>query len=242
MVTQKNLKILVIGQSNAAGFGTTNYTASHSLVGEWSSNTAHHYPYADPITWGDHDTAPNTGSIWGRVGDRLMETGFFSAIGFDVIAVGSSSVTNWDEQHADSNTPVRGYLCAQRLADALNDYTWDAVIWQQGEQDTYNGQSQSDHATALGHIIDKIRSGTSAPIFITLSSYAFGSTSNAVRSAQVDTVRTKAGSNVWLSFDMDVLVPSFKRRSDDVHLNEAGLIACANAWSCVLLPHLRGSF
>jgi hypothetical protein len=104
------------------------------------------------------------------------------------------------------------------------------------------GVSESAYSTALGHIIDKIRTGTSAPIFITLSSYAFGAVSQAVRSAQVSTARIKAGNNVWLSFDMDALVPPLKRRSDDVHLNEDGLKACANAWYSILLPHLRGSF
>ena len=241
MVTQKNLKILVVGQSNAAGFGTTNYTASNAFVGEWTDGY-HRYPYSDPLQWGDHDTAPNTGSIWGRVGDKLMDTGFFSAVGFDVIAVGSSSVFNWDEQHADSNTPVRGYLCAQRLANALDDYTWDAVIWQQGEQDTVNGTSTANYQTALQHIVDKIRTVTSAPIFVCLSSYAFGNTSNLVRSAQVATVIAKSASNVWLGFDMDKLIPGDKRRSDNVHLNESGLKICADEWFHVLLPHLRGSF
>lgn len=239
MITPRPIKILVIGQSNAAGFGTTPYTATNAFVGEWSESNYHVYPYADPIIYGDHDVAPNTGSIWGRLGDLLMETGYFSSVGFDVIAVGSSSVFNWDEQHADSNTPVRGYLCASRLANALDDYTWDVLIWQQGEQDTVNGTSQSAYATALTNIVNKIRTVTQAPLFISLSSYAFGNKSDAVRQAQLQVALAKKDSNVYIGFDMDFIVPPSKRRSDNVHLNEDGLKACAYAWYSQILPSLK---
>lgn len=130
----KQLTILVIGQSNAANSGgESGYSAGEAVV-NFNFLDGKCYRAVDPLL-GATGTA---GSIWTRLGDRLVSVDQDLRVTFIPIAFGGTSINRWSE---DGDLNKRLLLALERARDAGLAITH--VFWEQGQADARSGPAWS---------------------------------------------------------------------------------------------------
>ena len=195
--------ILVIGQSNVREYGKgLDYNASKTtrLV---DGEWVTYISTADKSTF-----IPVLGDLLG--GAKVVN-----------VAEGATSIGDWEH-----NGELFGRIAAS--AGALE---YDIVLFQQGENDTVLGTTTEEYSRDLQIILDEIRDvGIDAPVYIAITSYAFGEMSAEVREGQRIVIDRNTG--VYIGVDTDFYGDVY--RHDTVHFNEAGLSAIATKWVEVL--------
>lgn len=220
----RRLVILVSGQSNAANYGSVRAKAG---PGVYVFHDNQLFPAADPLPGADN----RRGSVWTRLGARLMYTGDYEAIVFAVTARGSSTVENWAPGGALH--PLLDSTLRQLSAAGLSP---DFFLWHQGETEAWQAQaSGARYAGALAELIRHVRSAAPGVISLAaLSTYGAHTDGNAQIRAALAAAASLPG--VLPGPDLDSLDAPY--RSDGVHLNEAGLDAAADRWLAALRPAL----
>lgn len=235
----QRVKILVLGQSNAACYGEKAYKAeSRRVFAEYEDQRVR---YADPVRGcGTHEWGQ--GSIWGLVGDHLAASSnqYFEIV-FTVIAKGGTSAQHWDRVNDGLLNPVAEHAASAEL-DRILQHTllsgaaWTHVIWQQGETDGLLDTPPEEYTATMGRIIDHIRAYTAAPIYIALTSQCFEGVKQNVRTGQFNAVVENEYRNVHFGADLDLRVPDTERQfmGDSCHLSWTGQQLAAQAWYEVL--------
>ena len=219
--------ILVLGQSNAGNHGEgLHRPAREVFVLNFLTMRCHRAN--DPLP----GASGAGGSVWSRLGDRLIERGVFKRVLFVPLAFGGTFIADWipgGKMHA------RAVLALSRLQTmhGAGILPITATVWQQGEAEA-NHTRMSSEAYQL-HLLDVIADLRSrnvfAPIFIAQCSLCETGerpfrNHDSIRSGQRATVNPKFG--VFAGPDTDLVTTEF--RSDGCHFSAAGLDQCADAW------------
>lgn len=221
----RRLVLLVSGQSHAANYGSVRALAG---PGVYVFHDDALLRAADPLPGGD----ARGGSIWTRLGARLMNTGDYDAVVFAVAARGSSSAADWapgGSLHPRLETALR-QLSAAGLPP-------DFFLWLQGETEAWNPDaSGAGHAAALEQLLASVRAAAPAvTCLVARSTFATHTDRNAqIRAAQHAVPATAP--RALPGPDLDSLGAAY--RADGVHFNEPGLEAAADLWLAALRPAL----
>ena len=226
--------ILTFGQSNAANAGAGRYVARHR-VHAFNIFDMHYYKAVDPLPGATNDG----GSVWGRLGDKLVEAGVFQSVLFVPIAVGGSYIKDW--------SPPDGY-CYRRLLLALTrlkraGINIDMLCWHQGEADANRVMTTAEEYTGrFRRLLAQIRRvGVEAPVYVAVASHCANGphpfrNHEQVRLAQRLLVSPNDG--LLPGPDTDQFTGDF--REDGCHFSEKGLDAVAQAWlECIVKYPLR---
>lgn len=81
--------LLVMGQSNAANFGETKYTAT--CTQSLNFYNGNYYALSDPL-FGAKGVG---GSVWSRLGDMLVQNRFAKYVIIAPVAIGGTSIQTW---------------------------------------------------------------------------------------------------------------------------------------------------
>lgn len=219
----RRLVLLCIGQSNAANYGETKRNSGPNV---YAFSAGKLYQANDPLPGGDG----YGGSVWSRLGARLVSSTKLEAVVLAVVARGSTYARDW----------APGGSCHPQLAEtlaALRDANLpvDFVLWQQGEQEARQPEASGrEYLRALEEIRTACTAIHPAARFV-VSRSTFGSTVNEqIREAQ----RLAATLPGTLSGpDLDALNAPF--RSDGIHFNDLGLSEAARLWHEALAPLLN---
>jgi hypothetical protein len=184
------------------------------------------------------------GSVWGKVGDLLIERGIADRVIWCNVAYGGQSA------EALSPDGVMGHRMplAFRVLRSLgfDGSTVSAILSMQGESDNGLGTPAAAYKQYRRQTIQVSRDiGFAGPWFIPLETYSFGKMSNTIRGAQLDLAIELAG--VITGPDFDTLDASYRYAQEDaahvgngkVHPNEAGRDAIAEMWAHALARHLK---
>ena len=212
----RRLVILVAGQSNAANYGTTPRAAGGKVYAFAQGKL---YAATDPLPGGDGAG----GSIWSRLGARLILTGDYDAVIFAVVAEGSTRATDWME----------GGRCHPRLITTLQELAAarlppDYFLWLQGESEGWSPASTGPaYRDALGQLHGAVRAHFPRVIFVAAQSTVGGSTpaNEQIRLAQAAAANLPGA---LAGPDLDRLGRDDRR--DGVHFNDRGLAAAAGLW------------
>jgi len=207
---------LVMGQSNAANFGETRKLAGPNV---FSFGGGKLLRARDPIP-GANGTG---GSVWTRLGDKIISAGLYDKVIFIPVAVGSTEIAQWTPEMPIFQKQVIPALEAARKSNLAITH----VLWHQGESDAYLQTSWADYQLRFRNLARGLREqGVSAPIFISTAS-ACGQypSSDVIRGAQQNLVNHDAG--IWAGPDTDVLSGAFRA---GCHFSASGLDAAANLW------------
>src|SRR5262249_30339978 len=145
-------------QSNAANMGQSRYAAK-GPVHVFNIFDCKYYRAADPLPGASNDG----GSVWSRLGDRLVDSGRFGSVLFIPIAYCGSYIVEW----------APGGVCHRRLQLAIKRMSAaglvpDMLCWHQGEAEA-NLTSMSA-AEYRDHFLNMLRSireaGIDAPIYV----------------------------------------------------------------------------
>lgn len=219
--TPRDFIALTFGQSNAANSVRGRHTPQAPVL---NFHDGRCYAGDDPLP-GPTGTG---GSVWSRLGDRLLATGRYDRIVFAGIAVDGAAIGRWQP----------GGDLHPRLLDALHALTAAGLapthlLWHQGERDMQLETPAADYSAAFAQMLAAIRgAGVEAPVYVAQATYCSGRDSPTLRAAQRGLVDPARG--VFAGPDTDAL-RGLQDRHDDCHFSAQGAERHADAWRDALL-------
>ena len=217
---ERMMVALVFGQSNAANSGETRYSPSGGVYNFYRGQL---YRAKDPLL----GATGRGGSVWTRLGDRLIAAGHYDAVVFVPLAVGNTSIARW----TTGGDLHGGVLQAIREVQALG-LNFTHLLWHQGESDT--GTPADAYRSMFLAMLASIRSeGVDAPIYVSVATRCHQLGPNeVVRQAQQELV--DPARNIHGGPDTDSLGERY--RYDGCHFSTGGLGRFAEIWLRVLEP------
>lgn len=209
--------LLTLGQSNAAnecelafqpGAGVYNFNFFDSKC----------YVARDPLL----GATGTGGSVWSRLGDKLVRSGAYERVLIAPIAVGGSRVQAWAPEglHFSRLVAVQKALASQGLKPTH-------VLWHQGESDA-RWTTKEEYVDRFTRMLDGLRGlGIDAPVYVATASVCGHAGSQAIREAQQQLAATLPG--VRPGPDTDQL-DRFRWRRDGCHFSAEGLELHARLW------------
>ncbi len=230
---QASLNLLVLGQSNAASHGEPFQSPSEEMPLEVWVPPHGCVLSKDPLPGG----SGSGGSIWQSLPQALESaTGQQRRLSFAIVAVDSTSITDW----TDADGPLGRHL-AQRL-EALSAVGWrpHLILWQQGEADALQGTTRERYVEGVERLREALRSkGITAPMLLAKSTFCAGRRDDAIRAAIDDLQARNPGFRPGP--DTDTL-DAAHFRFGSCHFSQRGLTQAAALWAkairTVLQPNL----
>jgi hypothetical protein len=208
--------VLVLGQSNAANH-VQNRAAGGANVYTWHQGRC--LDATDPLPGATGDG----GSLWTRLGPRIVAAGIAEAVLFAPVAVNATSVSQWarhPELIGGLQTTVQGLHAAGLQASH--------VIWYQGEADSFKQTSAAAYRRDFLLVLQRLRKlGVHAPVWMAQATLCQQRSNPQVRALQAALPRE--GPGVRAGPDMDALFgPS--HRFDGCHFGTESALLAAEAW------------
>lgn len=205
---------IAYGQSNSANFGEPGYVVRGPVYSFLDGTT---YAYEDPAL----GAGGIGGSVWGRVGDRLIEAGHHDAVVFATTGFPSKTIAQLgDGYYYDYfRRQYEGLVAAYGKVDG--------ILFHQGEEN-HRDRSNADYEADFSRFLERLRGeGITAPFYLSQASYCANSVDSGLNAAQDRIIRTRAG--VLRGPDTDLLTDDCYRR-DQCHFSAQGLDAFAAQW------------
>lgn len=207
---------LVFGQSNAANSGQRRGVGGPGVYNFHAGNL---YEARDPLL----GATGEGGSVWTRLGPRLLEDGPYDAVVFAPVAVGGTAIREWT---------VGGELHPRLLETVAElkraDLTPTHLLWHQGEADNRAGTGgevyQEMFLAMLGSLRDR---GVRAPAYVSVATRCGASGPNETLQT-VQRGLAEASLNIRAGPDTDALGLGY--RSDGCHFSAYGLERYADLW------------
>jgi hypothetical protein len=221
----QGLRLLVLGQSNAANHGQPSPLGS-DLAGAQVFDGQSCFALQDPLPGGTGSGA----SIWTQLPAALRKHGVTGRLSLSVLAVESTRINDWARASSPLNERLRQQLAALQYAG----WRPDLVLWQQGEADAMAGTSAADYQQDFEQLLQTLQAhGVTAPVMTALSTYCSGRTeagaaaANTIRAALTDLPGRLP--QAVLGPDTDGLTHQY--RWQRCHFSTTGLSAAAELWA-----------
>jgi Carbohydrate esterase, sialic acid-specific acetylesterase len=204
---------ITFGQSNAANYGETRRRSKEGVYNFYKGKL---YRAEDPLLGATGDQ----GSVWTRLGDKIIDAKLYDQVVFTPIGVGSTEIARW----------TTGGDLHSRIINAINEVTKSGLkvthlLWHQGESDTKT--SKEEYKRMFMDMFEDIRSGgIEAPIYVSIATRCGSSILHEIQEAQAELVDTSSG--VYPGPDTDGL--GFCYRYDGCHFSDEGLERYADLW------------
>lgn len=209
--------LLIFGQSNGANSGSTPYTPVHRVL-NFNIFDGNCYVAKDPLL----GATERAGNFASRLGDMLIEQGWFDTVVLAPISVGGSRIEEW----------TTGGVRHRRLQVAIErtrelGLSLTHLLWHQGETNAGHGPNGELYANCFMNIHGAIRRyGVGAPMYVAQATVCRSPPNEIIRSAQRSVVNSTLG--IYPGPDTDQIGPEL--RFDGCHMNEAGLTKHATLW------------
>lgn len=214
---------LVFGQSNSANFGESPHKAREGVYNFYKGKL---YAAQDPLLGANG----NGGSVWTRLGDKLITSKQYDAVVFVSLGVGDTEIARWKPD---------GDLHPSLLLEAIRDLkeqnlSITHLLWHQGESDAILKTSMSAYKTMFLEMLSSIRKqGVDAPIYVSVATRCYKRREDKeVRQAQQELVNPFQG--IYAGPDTDGL--GLCDRYDGCHFSNEGLEKFAELWLEKLKP------
>jgi hypothetical protein len=219
---KKVMVALAFGQSNSANSGEIPRRSGENV---YHYDNGRLYIAQDPLT----PAGGNGGSVWTRLGDKLLAEKMYDAVVIASIGVGGTKVSQWTP-----GTELHQILLNTIDALARDGLPVTHLLWHQGESDAGEKTSTTDYKARFLAMLSGIRQkGVSAPIYVAVATRCGALISDpAIQRAQIELVNPAAG--IYAGPNTDTLDNGY--RYDSCHFNDAGLDKHAELWLKQLKP------
>ena len=215
--------ILTFGQSNAANSCEERYTP-RGTVHVFHAFDMRFYRAIDPLA----GASDEGGSVWGRLGDRLIDAGFARSVLFVPIAFGATYIEDW----------IPGAQYYRRLVFALHrlkraGIAVDMLCWHQGEANAnHTPMTAEEYRDCFRAMLRGVReAGVKAPVYVALATLCEDGPHPFQNSAQIRLGQKKIVSlwnRVMPGPDTDQI--GIAHRRDGCHFAASGQELAAQAW------------
>jgi Carbohydrate esterase, sialic acid-specific acetylesterase len=203
---------IVFGQSNSANYGESRKRAKEGVYNFYKGKL---YRAEDPLV----GATGNQGSVWTRLGDKIVEEKLYDAVIFISIGVASTPIARW----------TAGGDLHSRIINTISDVMQSGLkvthlLWHQGESDIKT--RKEDYKMMFMDMVYGIRSkGIEAPIYVSITTRCW-KTLNEIQEAQTELVDILSG--IYAGPNTDSL--GFCYRYDGCHFSDEGLEKYAELW------------
>lgn len=217
IVTDNTGIFLTYGQSNSVNHGQIGYDVKNSVLMFFENKT---YKYKDPSLGG----TGYDGSVWGMVGDKLVDNGIYDQVVFSNCGWGGKSIKELKEGH------LYDYLVENynQLKEKFGRV--DGILFHQGESD--NNESGHDYYyDSFVEFLNNLKSeGIDTKIYLSRVSYCHPSrpTNNKLISVQNKIIEDF--SNVYEGPNTDLITERKYRLPDDCHFSIEGYRRFSDMW------------
>ncbi len=222
-ISQNNLMVaLTFGQSNSANHSNSRFKTTDNV---YSLEHNKCFLAEDPLL----DATGSGGSVWTRLGEKLIANKHYNKILFVSIGVGGSDISSWD---IDRENHIK-------LLDTIdsihnNGFKITHLLWHQGESDALFKRDKSRYKMLFHSMLKSIRdSGIQAPIFVSVATYNLTGINKEVQQAQKELV--DINKNIYSGPNTDIL--GYEYRYDGVHFSDEGLDKFADLWVEKIISH-----
>lgn len=220
----QTMVVLIFGQSQASNHGNVRGIAGKNVYSFYNEKC---YPAEDPLPGADG----LGGSVWTRLGDKIIDASLYENVIFAPIAVGGTKIKQWSPSGELHNRILN-------TIDQLNNKNLKIthLFWHQGESDSLIIDSEATSANVYKKyfysMVDSIRKkGIDAPIYVNIATRCYQSPGYAeIQNAQRELVNPKTG--ILAGINTDIL--GLEYRYDTCHFNEKGLKKVAEMWMEIL--------
>lgn len=214
---------ITYGQSNSLSSGQKGYIVKHPVYQFFNDSC---FIYTDPVLGtDDFSDIDNYGSVWGLVGDRLVEKGHYNQVIFSVCGWGGATMNQ-----------LSGGELFNYLIDSYNNLKnhfgkVDGILFHQGESNhTLSKEGNDDYYEIFNEFWEKInRNDSETRIFLSQASYCNNYVDKNLVDIQdkiiIDLKRVLRGPNT------DTLIDSKYRLPDGCHFSMEGFKAYSNIWA-----------
>lgn len=206
---------LTYGQSNSVNSGQIGYVPGSQVL-NFHNGVLYHYE--DPALGGQG----HQGSVWGRVGDQLLEQTAYSGVVFALAGANGKSLEQL------SRPPYYDYLLHEYAALKEHLGRVDAILLHQGEANHRHRRAGDYRDAFIAFERQLRRDGITAPVYVAQASYCANSVDEQLLAAQDQLIRELPG--VLRGPNTDTLVAPRYRLPDRCHFSAEGLDAAATLW------------
>lgn len=224
------------GQSNSCNFGGAKTTAKEDIVSAFNVNTRkwQHCEDSQPSNSG-FNTGNEGGSPWPSMGDALVAK-IGVPVGFVSTGVGSAKIEELRTKH---------YFAIKDAITYLKPYGYRAFLLHQGEADT-PGTNRADYLKSLEELIAQTRrdAGYDLNWVVAQVSYAWSNYNDTKKMESMKETQRAACNdyNIFVGPTTDDLQGDYRRRQDNLHLSELGLIEHGKRWAEVVYEKMISKY
>ena len=214
--SSRALVFMVYGQSNSASYGERGYFVTKPV---FMMHRGEAYRYRDPAV----GATGRGGSVWGMVGDQLIDRTDTSEVYFSLSGFGNKSIAEL------TRGPFLDYFKTQLQMTKNTLGKIDGILIFHGESNHKARSGSSDYARDFKLLEKEIRTISSAPIFLSQTSYCGDEESDSqLLEIQEDLAINMKG--VMRGPNTDQLIDSRFRGPDKCHFSKEGFKELAELW------------
>jgi hypothetical protein len=219
--------ILTLGQSMADNAGDEPIVAQKGVY-NFNFLDGKCYHAMDPLL----GTTASGGSVWTRLGNKIIKNKIFDNVLFVPIAVGGTSIKQWVPR-GESGSFARIKIAIDGLRRQGHKITH--IFWVQGSQDARGRMKKSDYIERFMEISSKIRDlSVTSPIFVAQSTICRTKESAEIGAAQ--RLIPSYSNNIFAGPNIDQ-INKVGQRYDGCHMSSSGLEEHANLWLKTILKY-----
>ena len=209
------LIFVTYGQSNSVNSGKLGYEPSEDVYMFLDGKT---YRYHDPALGG----TGGHGSVWGRVGDQLIQNNVTSSVGFVTTGSGGASIhalTYGDEY----------MFFEKQFRSVLEEFgRVDGILFHQGEANHQSGKGSGEYSNDFLTLLTNIRNLSDAPVYLSQASLCHSKPDELLLEIQDKLIKNYKG--VLRGPNSDLLSDPKFRLPDHCHFSSAGLDELSRMW------------
>jgi hypothetical protein len=216
----KNVGIFITyGQSNSCNSGEIGYSVINEVFQFYNDST---YLYEDPSLGG----TKIYGSVWGMVGDKLIENEIYDQVVFSMTGYGGKTIGELSHGHYYEYFIVNYCQLLKKFGRV------DGILFHQGESNRWSENQQYYNEFELFY--NKIKNdGICSPFYLSLVSYCGDGVDLTLLNIQNDIIINFE--NILRGPNTDLLIKPQYRLSDNCHFSLLGYQHFSDMWvDCII--------